>query len=122
MRFVSQPVVQKMPARYGIAPAQPALAGAAGSTDGSHLVQLGSFYSEQGARRAWGIYTSRNPALGGHEMKISQAVVGGKRYWRVSAAGFDKAEARSVCANVTNKGHGCIPYAADRPLPGAVEF
>lgn len=121
VRFFSQPVVQKMPARYGIAPAQPARAGAAGSTGGSHLVQLGSFYSEQGARRAWGIYTSRNPALDGHEMKISQAVVGGKRYWRVSAAGFDKAEARSLCANVTSKGHGCIPYAADRPLPGAVE-
>jgi len=121
VRFVSQPVVQKMPARYGIAPAQPARAGAAGSTGGSHLVQLGSFCSEQGARRAWGIYTSRNPALDGHEMKISQAVVGGKRYWRVSAAGFDKAEARSLCANVTSKGHGCIPYAADRPLPGAVE-
>lgn len=121
VRFVSQPMVQKLPARYGIAPTQSAQPGSAATANGTHLVQLGSFFSEQGARRAWGVYASRNPALDGHQMKISQAVVRGKRYWRVSAAGFDKAEARSLCARVKDNGQGCIPYATDKPLPGAVK-
>jgi Flp pilus assembly protein TadD len=94
-----------------------ALAGA----DGTHLVQLGSFSSEQGARRAWGIYVSRYPELAGHDMVITEAMVRGKRYFRVSAAGFDRANSRSMCSQVaTRGGDGCISWAANAPLPGAL--
>lgn len=100
---------------------QPAQVPAAQRADGTHLVQLGSFLSEQGARRAWNIYTRKYPELGGHEMVISEAVVRGKRYWRVSAAGFGRTAASSMCGRVRASGAGCFAYAEGRPLPGAVD-
>ncbi|WP_160773203.1 SPOR domain-containing protein [Alteraurantiacibacter buctensis] len=91
------------------------------SADGSHLVQLGSFSSEQGARRAWGIYVSRYPELASHDMVITEAVVRGKRYFRVSAAGFDRTASRAMCNAIDARGgEGCISWAANAPLPGAL--
>src|SRR5690606_20388231 len=87
----------------------------------THLVQLGSFSSEQGARRAWGIYVQRYPQLSGHQMVISEAVVKGKRYWRVSAGGFDRQGSTALCGRVRGSGQGCFAYAEGRPLPGAVD-
>jgi hypothetical protein len=84
-------------------------------------VQLGSFGSEQGARRAWNIYTKKYPELAAHDMVITEAVVRGKHYWRVSAAGFGRATASSMCGKVRSVGQGCIAYAEGRPLPGAVD-
>ena len=92
-------------------------AAAAKQSDGTHLVQLGSFASEQGARRAWGIYVKRYPELSGHEMVISEAVVRGKRYWRVSAGGFGRQTSTSMCGRVRASGQGCFAYAEGRPLP-----
>lgn len=90
-------------------------------TDG-HLVQLGSFSSEQGAQRAWGIYVSRYPELANHEMVITQAMVRGKRYFRVSAGGFDRNASRSMCSSVNaSSSDGCISWAAATPLPGAID-
>ncbi len=163
MRFVSEPVVQTLPVRYGAAP-QPRVAGrvsegtrpiaqraipggaaaqnatitsssevgqrqadsmarlAASPAGGTHLVQLGSFASEQGARRAWGIYVSSYPQLAEHQMVISEAIVRGKRYYRVSAAGFSREDSRSMCASRNaNAGEGCIAWAEGSPLPGAIE-
>src|SRR5690606_26886545 len=77
-RFVREPVGQPAPtAASAPAPAR-ASAPAAPHTaqaDGTHLVQLGSFASEQGARRAWGIYTKKYPELASREMVITEAVV-----------------------------------------------
>lgn len=88
---------------------------------GSHLIQLGSFSSEASAKRAWGIYAKRYPQLSAHDMVITKAVVRGKTYWRVSAAGFERASASSMCSTVKQGGQGCIAWAANKPLPGAVE-
>ena len=127
-RFVQQPVVQPTPVRTAAASAPPAQRAVAVSAapgvvraDGTHLVQLGSFASEAGAKRAWGIYTRNYPELAGHEMVISEAVVRGKRYWRVSAAGFGRSTASSMCGRVRAEGQGCFAYAEGRPLPGAVD-
>ena len=123
-RFAQTPVVQSVPVRTAAAPAPaPArvVVPAAERADGTHLVQLGSFASEAGARRAWGIYTKKYPELSGHEMVISEAVVRGKRYWRVSAAGFGRSTASSMCGRVKSTGNGCFAYAEGRPLPGAVD-
>ena len=87
----------------------------------THLVQLGSFASEQGARRAWGIYVKRYPELSGHQMVVSEAVVRGKRYWRVSAGGFGSQTSTAMCGRVRASGQGCFAYAEGRPLPGAVD-
>lgn len=114
MRFAQAPAVQAAPLRQGAEPAP-----ARGSA-GSHLVQLGSFASEQGARRAWGIYVKNHPELAGHEMVISQAVVKGRNFWRVAAAGFGRSDSGNVCGKVKARGQGCIAYAEGRPLPGAV--
>ncbi|WP_160484850.1 CDC27 family protein [Aurantiacibacter rhizosphaerae] len=111
-------------AKASAAAPSPVRAASAGPVaDATHLIQLGSFSSEQGARRAWGIYVSRHPELANHEMVITQALVRGKRYWRVSAGGFNVASSRSMCSSVNNSaaGEGCITWAAATPLPGAVD-
>ena len=119
MRFVTDPVVQKLPARYGFV-AQGKRA-SRGLGMGNHLIQLGSFASEAGARRAWGTYTKRHPGLRGHELKISQAQVNGRQFWRVSAAGFDRLGAISMCSQIErSSSDGCIAYSARKPLPGTL--
>ncbi|MEO0062258.1 MAG: hypothetical protein RLZZ08_818 [Pseudomonadota bacterium] len=102
-------------------PASHADATVAVAATGSHLVQLGSFASEQGARRAWGIYVRNHPELAGHQMVISQALVKGRNYWRVAAAGFGRADSSAMCGRVKAKGEGCFAYAEGRPLPGVVD-
>jgi Flp pilus assembly protein TadD len=119
-RFVSHPVVQTAAARQSVAP-RAARAVAAKPSSGTHLVQLGSFASEQGAHRAWGIYAKRYPELSNHQMVISEAIVGGKHYWRVSAAGFGVASSQAMCGRVKSSGQGCFAYAEGRPLPGAID-
>jgi hypothetical protein len=121
LRFVQQPVVQTAAVRQGAAP-RAAAAAASKQSVGSHLVQLGSFASEQGARRAWGIYTRRYPDLRDHQMVITQAVVRGKHYWRVSAGGYGLASSQAMCGRVKSSGgDGCFAYAQGRPLPGAID-
>ncbi|MGN6496700.1 MAG: SPOR domain-containing protein [Tsuneonella sp.] len=139
-RFVANPVVQAIPASYEAPAPRPRrvtgqvagtiatpaaathhTAAAAPAPSGDHLVQLGSFSSEQGARRAWGIYVSRYPELARYDMVITQAVVRGKNYWRVSAGGFARADASSMCGRVKSGGNGCIAWAEGSPLPGAVD-
>lgn len=93
--------------------AKPAAARVAAS-NGTHLVQLGSFSSLQGARRAWGILSARNPALRNYRMTITPAVVGGKNFWRVAAAGLNANSAGGLCSSVKNRGGACFAYAANR--------
>ncbi|MFV0644102.1 MAG: tetratricopeptide repeat protein [Sphingomonadaceae bacterium] len=122
MQFATSPTVQKAPVRYGATPARnPAQASKRSASNGAHLVQLGSFASEQGARRAWGIYASRWPELANYDMVITEARVRGKNYFRVSAGGFQKVGATSMCGKVKAKGQGCIEWAEGRPLPGALD-
>ena len=112
-------------ARRETAAAAPAATSVASApaVDGSHLVQLGSFSSEAGARRAWDIYVSRHPELANHQMVITEAEVRGRHYWRVSAGGFDTASSASMCrsVNTSSSGEGCISWAASSPLPGALD-
>ena len=102
--------------RPGLRPRHPlAAVSGRGST---HLVQLGSFASEQGARRAWGHYAAKNPELRNFKMAISQANVNGRHFWRVAAAGLDGRGANGLCSAVKNRGGVCFAYAASRSLPG----
>jgi hypothetical protein len=87
---------------------------------GSHLVQLGSFSSPQGARRGWGILAARNANLREYRMVITAAVVHGKNYWRVAAAGFDAGTAHGMCSTVRNRGGVCFAYAATQAPAGAL--
>jgi cell division protein FtsN len=117
--------VQQTPTRLGAAEPAPvtrrvASPVVAANHAGSHLVQLGSFSSEQGARRAWGIYAKRFPQLSEFDMVITKAVVRGKTYYRVNAGGLQRAEASSMCSSVRRQGQGCLAWAEGRPLPGAL--
>ena len=134
--YESRPVVQSIPARayatvaqaFGASiPRSVAKPGAARAnvlarpvaSTGTHLVQLGSFASAQGARRAWGIYASRNLSLRQHRMVITPAVVRGQNFWRVAAAGFDGSGARGMCSTVKTRGGVCFAYAAPVPARGS---
>ena len=137
MPAVSNPVVQPVaPTTTGaprrsnravaLAPAArpapaPSVDSAPMAVSGTHLIQLGSFSSEASAKRAWSIYAKRYPQLSAHDMVITKAIVRGKTYWRVSAAGFERASANSMCSTVKSGGQGCIAWAQGKPLPGAVD-
>ena len=92
-------------------PVRATAAAKARASGGSHLVQLGSFTSEAGARRAWGIFTARNPELRNYRMAINPAVVQGRNVWRVAAAGLNPAGAAGLCAKVKGRGGACFAYA-----------
>lgn len=77
----------------------------------SHAIQLGSFSSEQGARRAWGYYAKRNPELRNFKMKITPATVRGKSFWRVAATGLDNNGAGGLCSKVKSRGGVCFAYS-----------
>ncbi|TCM19498.1 Flp pilus assembly protein TadD [Novosphingobium sp. PhB165] len=85
----------------------------------THLVQLGSFRTMDGAKRAWAIFQAQNPKLKDHTMRITEAQVNGQRYYRVAAEGFDRGAAQALCSTVRKGGAGCLAYSQQRALPGA---
>lgn len=134
-RFVSNEVVQAVPVK-STASAKPApkpasrvasnssqrrMASSADNASATHLVQLGSFSSRAGAEKAWTIYQSRYPQLGGRDLVITEANVKGKTFYRVAAAGFGARSAAGMCSTVKATGQGCIAYAQGQKLPGAVD-
>lgn len=82
---------------------------------GSHVVQLGSFSSEANARRAWGVFTARNPELKSARMVITPALVNGRNFWRVAAASYDPSAAQGLCASVKARGGVCFAYTTTGP-------
>lgn len=79
---------------------------------GVHYVQLGAFSSQQGARRAWGYYTRRDPGLAAYAMTITPAMVKGKALWRVAAGGLTgRGAATSLCAQLRATGGACFAYS-----------
>lgn len=136
LRFVSNPVVQPLPARtapraqaaprLAAAPASraPRTAGAAASASdkaaATHLVQLGAYDSRIEAERGWNLLQAKFPQLKAHKPVITEAVVGGRTFWRVAAEGFGPMSARAMCSTVKSAGRGCFAYAATNPPAGAV--
>lgn len=133
IRYVSNPVIQELPSRpapstrMAAAPQRrmaPAAAPAPVRSDkaaASHLVQLGSYDSKIEAERGWTVLKRKFPQLKDHKPVITQAVVNGRTFWRVAAAGFGPKSARSMCGTVKNAGRGCFAYAAATPPAGAVK-
>lgn len=139
-RYVSNPVVQALPAstpRMAAAPqrrmaamvapapvAAPSQAAAASASDkgaATHLVQLGSYDSKVEAERGWNVLKGKFPQLKDHKPVITQAVVNGRTFWRVAADGFGPTSARGMCSAVKSAGRGCFAYAASSPPAGAVQ-
>lgn len=135
-RYVSNPVVQPLPAqaerrapapaaRVAAAPAPRAVAAAApvasDKSANSHLVQLGSYATKDEATRGWTALQSKFPQLKDHDVVITEALVNGRTFWRVAAAGFGPKSAQSLCGTVKSAGRGCFAYAASNPPAGAVD-
>lgn len=138
-RFVSNPVVQALPSAKSKAKAAPSrVAGSASqrrmaateaanqpapakpSAD-THLVQLGSWDSEALAKDGWQKLKRKFPQLKDRDVVITEALVNGKTYFRVAAAGFGLSDARSMCRTVKSGGGGCFAYAKTNPPAGAVD-
>ena len=140
-RYVSNPVVQALPgtaARRAPAAAAPAsvaanatqrrmaataapVADSGAKADGTHLIQLGAYSSKAEAERGWTLLKGKFPQLADRDLVITEAVVGGRTFWRVAAAGFGQSDARSMCSAVKSAGRGCFAYAASSPPKGAVD-
>lgn len=136
VQFVSNPVVQQLPAqadrraaaapRMAAAPAtrqQAATVPAAVTSDkgaATHLVQLGSYDTKAEATRGWTMLQSKFPQLKDHKLVVTEAMVNGRTFWRVAAEGFGPKSAKSLCSTVKSAGRGCFAYAAASPPAGAV--
>ncbi|MBB3859663.1 Flp pilus assembly protein TadD/cell division protein FtsN [Novosphingobium hassiacum] len=115
-----QPAAKTTHAARAAAPTHKAVAPVAVGK-GTHLVQLGSFGSAEGARRAWRHFAARNPALAGYRNVTTQVTVNGRQFWRVQAAGFNGlAAASSLCGSVKARGGACFVLRGSGPagLPG----
>ncbi|MFN3989744.1 MAG: SPOR domain-containing protein [Erythrobacter sp.] len=149
IRFVSSPVVQELPAapsrpvraaapvaaplpapapqRRMAATAEasaPAAAVREVANDknlASHLVQLGSYTSRIEAERGWNALKAKFPQLKDHDVVITEAVVNGRTFFRVAAAGFGPKSAASLCSTIKSAGRGCFAYLASNPPAGAVD-
>lgn len=135
IRYVSNPVVQELPVRAAPAASRvaaaspqrrmaPAAAPAPVVSDkaaATHLVQLGSYSSKLEAERGWTVLKGKFPQLKDHKPVFTEAVVNGRNFWRVAAAGFGPKSAQSMCGTVKSSGRGCFAYAASAPPAGAVK-
>ncbi|WP_017663862.1 tetratricopeptide repeat protein [Porphyrobacter sp. AAP82] len=154
IRYVSNPMVQQLPAasaatptpaavRAPAAPAAPrvaqaasqrrmaattaagapapAAAAAADRGPATHLVQLGSYGSKAEAQRGWSTLLAKFPQLKDRKPVITEALVGGRTFWRVAADGFTSQGARAMCGTVKSAGRGCFAYAASTPPAGVVK-
>ncbi|MFL0672829.1 MAG: SPOR domain-containing protein [Erythrobacter sp.] len=88
---------------------------------GSHLVQLGSYNSKIEAERGWNAMKARFPQLKDHDVVITEALVNGRTFFRVAAAGFGPKSAAGLCSTLKSAGRGCFAYLATNPPAGAVD-
>ncbi len=132
IRYISEPVVQQLPARSpaaaprAAASSQRRMAATAApvvndKAANTHLVQLGAYDSKVEAERGWTVLKRKFPQLKDHDVVITEAVVNGRTFWRVAAAGFGAMSARGMCGTVKSAGRGCFAYAATNPPAGAVD-
>jgi Flp pilus assembly protein TadD len=119
---VAAPAPQRRMAATAAASAEPAPKPAPSDKSvGSHLVQLGSYNSRIEAERGWNALQAKFADLKGHEVVITEAVVNGRTFFRVAAAGFGPKSAASLCSTVKSAGRGCFAYLASNPPAGAVD-
>ncbi|MEM6858862.1 MAG: tetratricopeptide repeat protein [Pseudomonadota bacterium] len=126
MRYVSNPVTQPLPEavapkRVATAPKTAAPSVSPAPKGDTHMVQLGSYVSEEEAKRGWVSLKKKFPQLAAHDVVITKAEVKGKTYYRVAAAGFGRQGAAQMCSTVRSAGRGCFAYSKTNPPKGAVD-
>ncbi|MBX7492217.1 SPOR domain-containing protein [Qipengyuania sp. 1NDW9] len=108
------------PAAKPAAASKPAAAPTLAVSKGDYNIQLGSYFTMEDALAGWEKFKAMYPELADAERSISKARVNGRLYFRVAAVGYAKDSARDMCSSVKGKGGGCIAYAQNNPLPGAL--
>jgi D-alanyl-D-alanine carboxypeptidase len=79
------------------------------TVSGTHIVQLGAYYSAESAQKAWTQLKGKHDVLDGLSSASSVAVVNGKRYVRLAASGFgDFASANAACGKIKANGGDCV--------------
>lgn len=75
----------------------------------SWVVQLGAYGSRDSAKAGWTTLIHRNVSLGQFPVVHSDAMVGGRQFYRLAIAGFsDRAGADRVCASLRSRGGACF--------------
>lgn len=87
---------------------------------GQRTVRLGSFLSEREAQLAVETYRTRYTSLQGRNLEITEALVRGKRYFRVSATGYNLQGSRALCSEAKRAGDECLAYSAAPAMPSTV--
>ena len=108
-------------ARAAPAPAPAVRDAASDKSLNTHLVQLGSYNSKIEAERGWNAMKARFPQLKDHDVVITEALVNGRTFFRVAAAGFGPKSAAGMCGTLKSAGRGCFAYLASNPPAGAVD-
>lgn len=82
---------------------------------GTRLVQLGAYGSPEVARAEWANAIARfGDYMVGKERVVQEAEVGGRKFWRLRALGFESlADARRFCAVLVADGTNCIPVVQE---------
>lgn len=93
-----------------VAPA-PVEVAASAIPNGTRLVQLGAFDTEDQARGEWTRLTNQfGPVFAGKAMVVQSAESGGRTFYRLRAHGFaDETEARAFCLSLLEQNASCIP-------------
>lgn len=93
-----------------VAPA-PVEVAASSIPNGTRLVQLGAFDTEDQARGEWTRLTNQfGPVFAGKAMVVQSAESGGRTFYRLRAHGFaDETEARAFCLSLLEQNASCIP-------------
>ena len=133
IRYVSNPVIQKIPTSstasstsgasgaVAAVSSQRRMAMSSDSRADTHLVQLGSYDTHADAKRAWASHKAKFPQLSRHDVVITQAEVEGRTFYRVAAAGFGLRSARAMCSTVRESGGACFAYSKANPPAGAID-
>lgn len=79
--------------------------------NGTRLVQLGAFDTEEQARGEWTRLANQfGPVFAGKAMVVQSAESGGRTFFRLRAHGFaDETEARGFCLTLLEQNASCIP-------------
>lgn len=88
------------------------------ASGGTHVVQLGAFNNAAVANDAWAKLSKRHDLLNGYQPAKTTVTVNGRKFIRLSAAGFgDAGAANAACSAIKVQGGVCFVRSASGGAP-----
>lgn len=88
------------------------------ASGGTHVVQLGAFNNAAVANDAWAKLSKRHDMLNGYQLAKTTVTVNGRKFIRLSAAGFGNAgAANAACSAIKVQGGVCFVRSASGGAP-----